>query len=72
MVILRLWGCPVHWWKLPKDIRDRIRATYRWGQERDLNLSIEYIEAEQAAQDWIAALSTSQCHDVIFKSEDHQ
>ena len=51
-----MWGCHEHWYRLPKPLRERIWATYRPGQETDKNPSAEYLEAAEAAQDWIAEL----------------
>lgn len=50
----KMWGCKAHWDRLPKEIRDRIWAAYRPGQEIDKNPSEAYIEAARAARDWIA------------------
>lgn len=52
-----MWGCRVHWFKIPKDLRDRIWATYRPGQEVTKTPSAEYIEAAKAVQEWIRAQS---------------
>lgn len=54
MVPSSMWGCKKHWFMLPKELRDRIWATYRPGQEDDLKLSPEYLEAFDAVQAWIA------------------
>lgn len=48
-----MWGCKQHWFMLPKNLRDRIWATYRAGQEITKTPSLEYIEAAQAVQKWI-------------------
>lgn len=48
-----MWGCKEHWFRLPLDIRKRIWATYRPGQEKDKKPSQAYIEAAQAARKWI-------------------
>jgi len=50
-----MWGCRRHWYALPKTIRDEVWATYRPGQEKDMNPSDRYIEAARKAQEWIAA-----------------
>jgi hypothetical protein len=49
----KLWGCKVHWFKLPKILRDQIWATYRPGQEADKNPSPEYLDAAYTVQRWI-------------------
>ena len=48
-----MWGCKPHWFALPKQLRDRIWATYRRGQEVTKTPSAEYIEAALAVQQWI-------------------
>lgn len=48
-----MWGCKKHWFRLPLKIRTRIWRTYRPGQEVDMQPSPEYIEAAEAAQEWI-------------------
>lgn len=48
-----MWGCRMHWFMLPKHIRNRIWATYRPGQEITKTPSKEYIEAAEEAQEWI-------------------
>lgn len=48
-----LWGCRPHWYALPKEIRARIWAAYRPGQEITKTPSRAYIAAAQEAQDWI-------------------
>jgi hypothetical protein len=49
------WGCIMHWKMLPKDLRDKIWATYRIGQEKNMTPSKQYIAVAKEAQDWIAA-----------------
>jgi hypothetical protein len=48
-----MWGCKPHWFALPKDLRARIWATYRPGQEVTKTPSRDYIETAQAVQTWI-------------------
>lgn len=48
------WGCLTHWRALPKRLRDRIWATYRPGQESDLNPSAAYLSVARDVQAWIA------------------
>lgn len=50
-----MWGCKVHWFKLPKALRDRVWATYRPGQERDLHPSADYLTVAREVQAWISA-----------------
>ena len=47
-----MWGCRQHWQRLPAEIRSRIWATYRAGQEIDKRPSAAYIEAARAAETW--------------------
>lgn len=55
-----MWGCKAHWFALPKNLRDRIWATYRRGQEVTKTPSPEYIEAATAVQDWIFRRESSE------------
>lgn len=48
-----MWGCKIHWFRLPKAIRDRIWKAFRPGQEIEKAPSAEYLEAAEAAQQWI-------------------
>lgn len=48
-----IWGCKEHWYKLPRDLRDRIWKSYRPGQERTKTPSREYVAAAQAVREWI-------------------
>src|SRR4029077_778924 len=50
-----MWGCLTHWRKLPKQLRDRIWAPFRPGQEPNLSPSRAYLEAATEVQEWIAA-----------------
>lgn len=49
------WGCSKHWFKLPKDLRDRIWRTFDPGQEVAGTPTVAYLAAARAVQDWIAA-----------------
>lgn len=49
------WGCKEHWFMLPKNLRDKIWAAYRPGQENTRDPSPAYIAATREAQAWIAA-----------------
>lgn len=55
-----MWGCKAHWFKLPANLRARIWATYRAGQEIDKRPSPEYMEAAKAVQDWIKSQPNDQ------------
>jgi hypothetical protein len=48
-----MWGCSLHWYRLPKDLRDRIWRAYRPGQEVTKTPSPAYIKVAREAQDWI-------------------
>lgn len=47
------WACPAHWQRLPVALKERIRKTYRPGQERDKQPSQAYIEAAQEVHFWL-------------------
>lgn len=47
-----MWGCKLHWFALPREIRREIWRTYRKGQEIDKNPSADYIAAARKAQEW--------------------
>lgn len=49
-----MWGCREHWFALPKNLRDRIWAAYKPGQEKTMTPSREYVLAARAVQEWIA------------------
>ena len=51
----RMWGCRGHWFRLPRELRARIWAAYRPGQETDKRPSAEYLRAAGAVRDWIEA-----------------
>lgn len=45
--------CRSHWFALPKELRDRVWATYVPGQEKTKQPSREYVAAVRAAQDYL-------------------
>lgn len=47
-----MWGCKKHWFTLPKSLRDKIWATYRPGQEKELNPSKAYLKVADEVQKW--------------------
>jgi CDP-diacylglycerol pyrophosphatase len=49
-----MWGCKKHWFMLPKNLRDRVWATYRPGQEKDMRPSEAYLKVAEEVQKWIA------------------
>lgn len=54
-----MWGCKTHWFRLPLGIRNAIWAAYRAGQEIDMKPSRAYLDAAEAAQDWIKTAATT-------------
>ena len=50
-----MWGCAMHWRRLPKYLRDLIWETYEPGQEVDMSPSSEYLDAADKVQEWIRA-----------------
>lgn len=54
----KMWGCRVHWFRIPADLRNRIWATYRPGQEVNKNPSAAYINAAADVQQWILTEKT--------------
>lgn len=55
----KMFMCSHHWFRLPKEKRDRIWATYVPGQERRMDPSPEYIEAAMDAVACIAELESA-------------
>lgn len=55
-----MWGCRPHWYALPKNLRDRIWASYEVGQEQSMTPSKEYLAAARAVQEWIAEHHTGE------------
>ncbi len=49
----KMFMCRVDWFALPQEMRDRICATYRPGQEIDKCPSPEYLEAAREAIDYL-------------------
>ena len=47
-----MWGCKVHWFKLPRSLRNRVWAAYRPGQENDLQPSEDYFQVADDVQKW--------------------
>lgn len=48
-----MWGCKKHWFKLPKNLRDKVWIAYRPGQEETLNVSQYYFEVMDEIEIWI-------------------
>lgn len=49
----KMWGCKMHWYMLPKHLRDRIWATYVPGQEIRKDPSDEYMSVINMVDEWI-------------------
>jgi len=49
-----MWGCQNHWYALPRNLRIRIWALYRPGQETDFSPSDDYMDLMETVQNWIA------------------
>lgn len=50
-----MWGCRQHWYRLPLELRNRLWATYRPGQEKTLDPSADYLAVALEVQKWIRA-----------------
>lgn len=48
-----MWGCKPHWFRLPLNLRRKVWATFRPGQERDMSPSSAYVKVARQVQDWI-------------------
>jgi hypothetical protein len=48
-----MWGCSVHWFRLPAKLRAKVWATYKPGQELLGNPSEAYIKVAKEVQEWI-------------------
>ena len=49
-----MWGCRPHWFALPRKLRDKIWDAYRPGQEKDMQVSEDYVTVSDEVQAWIA------------------
>ena len=49
-----MWGCKAHWFKLPKDLRDKVWRAYQPGQEATMTPSAAYLDVAREVQAWIA------------------
>lgn len=48
-----MWGCRIHWFTLPKFLRDKVWATYVPGQEITKTPSENYLKVANEVQQWI-------------------
>lgn len=49
-----MWGCRPHWFKLPKELRDKVWRAFRPGQEETMTPSRDYLTVAHEVQAWIA------------------
>lgn len=49
----KFWGCTLHWYMLPAELRSRIWKAYVPGQEITKTPSREYIAVAREVQEWI-------------------
>lgn len=49
----KMFACKPHWMQLPQEIRDKIWAAYRPGQEKTKTPSQAYLQAAMDALRWI-------------------
>jgi hypothetical protein len=50
-----MWGCKVHWFRLPAVLRAKIWRAYQPGQEERGDPSEAYLDAADEVQAWIRA-----------------
>lgn len=48
-----MWGCRIHWFTLPKFLRDKVWTTYIPGQEITKTPSPAYLKVANEVQEWI-------------------
>jgi len=48
-----IWGCKIHWFRLPMVLRLKILKWYRPGQEIDKKPSMSYMNAAREVRNWI-------------------
>ena len=48
-----MWGCKKHWFRLPQQLREKIWATYKAGQEVTMTPSKSYLVVADEVQKWI-------------------
>lgn len=48
-----MWGCKVHWYKLPASLRAKVWSTFNPGQEVNGTPSAAYITVAREVQEWI-------------------
>jgi hypothetical protein len=49
-----MWGCRAHWYRIPKELRDKVWKAYRPGQEERRDPSRAYMNAAREVHAWIA------------------
>lgn len=53
-VRVSMWGCPSHWYALPKSIRVKIGHAYREGLDSGTHPNEAWRDAHRRALEWIA------------------
>ncbi len=48
-----MWGCKMHWFKLPIRLRAKVWMHYKIGQEKTMKPSVKYVEVAKQIQEWI-------------------
>lgn len=51
----KMWGCSMHWFRLPSNLRAEVWKTYEPGQEITKAPSAEYVAVALKVQDWCKA-----------------
>lgn len=54
-----VWGCREHWYSLPLDLRRKIWAAFKPGQEETKTPSREYVAVAREVQEWINRRGTA-------------
>ncbi len=49
----RMWGCQIHWFRLPLYLRNKVWRAYKPGQEIRKDPSPQYMEVMQEVKQWI-------------------
>lgn len=63
----KMFMCKRHWFALPREMRDRIWATYVPGQERrEVSPTPEYLEVAERAQRFIAEMEKPRGRQMVF------
>ena len=71
VVSTKFWGCSVHWYALPNNIRAWLGRSYRQGIEQDIHPSRSYVAANKAALAWIAQHFEAEAQAPREREEEH-